>query len=200
MNYGKILRLLDFPSLRQSRVYSCGAAVVQAMLMYYGDDKRENELVEDLNTNRKGTWIKNIVKFFKNRGFKIKHGEEYSIDDIKKFIDKKIPVIIALQAWPEKEKKNWEKGYSNGHYVTVIGYTDRGMIFSDPSSIYRTFLTYKDLNKRWHDIEEDKKVEHYAIIPHGKSPKYNKNKIIKIGSISSKLRLLSENIRIRNDI
>jgi len=187
---GKILKLIDFPYLRQSYTYSCGASVVQSMLFYYGDDEREKELMYDLGTDKKGTWIKNIVKFFRNRGFKVEHGEGYSSKDIKKFIDKKTPVIVALQAWPKKQKKNWEEGYSEGHYVTAVGYTDKGIIFSDPSSIYATFLAYDDLDKRWHDIEEDKKIEHYALIPYGKLPKYKKEKIIKMGSISDEIRRL----------
>jgi len=188
---GKMIKRIEFPSLRQSYNYSCGASVTQALMFYYGKDFREKELINDLNTGRKGTTLKNLTKFFKGRGFKVKQGEGYTAEDIKGYIKRDIPVILVLQAWPEKEEKDWEEEYSNGHYVVAVGYTDKGFLFSDPSSLYMTFLTYEKLEKRWHDKDGDKKYEHYVLIPYGKPPKYEKDKIIVMGSISGEIRKLA---------
>ena len=43
--------ILDFPQVRQSNEYSCGAAVVRAVLAYYGKDIKEEDLMDKLSTS-----------------------------------------------------------------------------------------------------------------------------------------------------
>jgi predicted double-glycine peptidase len=172
------VKIIDFPSLRQTYTFSCGASAIQVMMLYYGFDKRENAIIEEVGTTKDGTKPESIVDYFKNNKFKVSAHENFTIDKIKTLIDEKIPVLVVLQAWVEEPApKDWEKLNENGHYVVVIGYTDRHIVFSDPSNIYDTYLTYEDFEKRWHDISIDKSefFDHYAIIPYGIKPSYKGN-------------------------
>lgn len=102
-----------------------------------------------------------------------------TIDDIKEYLKKSIPVIIVLQAWAKKRKVNWEKDWIDGHYVVAIGYTKDKVLFEDPSSFKRTYLKYDELEKRWHDVDVNgKKYYHHGIAIFGKKSQFNRDEIV----------------------
>ena len=74
-------------------------------------------------------------------------------DDLKKFVENKIPVIISYQAWTNRKRNiNWQKIESDGHYSVLIGIDDDKVYFSDPSLLNKIgFLSIKELMDRWHD-------------------------------------------------
>ena len=167
------MKLLTFPELRQTYEYDCGAKATEAVLEYYGFDVSESEIMKIANTTRSGTPIKGIIKTIKKFGLKHKAGT-MTLSQIKKYINKKIPVILVLQAWTEQKEVNWEKDWRDGHYVIVIGYDKHKLYFADPSSILRTYLTYKELDKRWHDKnQQNKRYVHYGIAVFGHKPRFN---------------------------
>ena len=156
-------KIIDFPILRQTYGYDCGASAIQGVLDYYGIDIREEMIMKISSTNKKGTTIKGLKKVAKY--FDLSYTErKMNIDDLKKYVDKKIPVIIALQAWSEDKNKDLEKDWKDGHYVVVIGYSKNRIYFADPSSESKTFLFYKELEKRWHDQDiKGKKIINWGI-------------------------------------
>ena len=175
------MKLLNFPELRQTYEYDCGSKALQAVLEYYGIDVSEGSIMRVAGTSRKsGTPIKGILKVLKKYNLKLKEGQ-LTITQIKKYLNKKIPVILLLQAWTGKKKINWEKDWSDGHYVVAIGYNKNKFYFADPRSVLRTYLTYKELNKRWHDKESGETYIHYGISVFGKKPKFNPKKRIHMG-------------------
>ncbi len=102
-----------------------------------------------------------------------------SLDDVKSYVKKEIPVILLLQAWFENKKTNWVNDWSDGHYVVAIGYLKDKIIFEDPSSFKRTYLKYNELEERWHDVDSDgHKYFHYGIAIYGKPKKYDRDKIV----------------------
>ena len=93
------------------------------------------------------------------------------IGQVKNYIDKKFPVILLIQAWPDKKVKDWKNDWIDGHYVVAIGYDKNKIYFEDPSSSLRTYLYYKELEERWHDIDlkkNKKKYNHLGIVVMGK--------------------------------
>jgi len=40
------MKILDFPELRQTFNYDCGAKALQSVLAYYGIDIREEEIIK----------------------------------------------------------------------------------------------------------------------------------------------------------
>ncbi len=178
-------KIKDFPNFRQFFIYDCGATAMQMVLAYYGFDLRIKKISEIIGTNSKtGTSIKGFKKVAKEFGLKFKSGK-MTVKSLKKYIDKNIPVIILIQAW-KKEVKNYENCWDSGHCVIPIAYDEDKIYFEDPASISITYLTKDELEKRWHDIDDNKKVKNIGIAFYGKKPMYNPHKAIHMGLDSYK--------------
>lgn len=158
----------NFPNLRQAHDFDCGATALQAVLAYYGIDERAGKIMKQVGTTETGTPIEKIKETAKKYGLKTEMAE-MKIEDVKKYLGKKIPVILLLQA------------YGDGHYVVAIGCDKNKIYFEDPESIYRTFLTYEELEKRWHDVIAGKEYVNYGIAIFGKKPAFDNNKTIPMG-------------------
>lgn len=172
------MKKIILPQLRQTYGYDCGPKALQTILAYYGIEIREDKIIKESKTTKEGTSIKNIVKIAKKYGLKT-ISKKMCIEDVKNFIGKKIPVIMVLQAWTEKKDVDWSKDWIDGHYVVAVGYTKDKVLFVDPSSFKKTYLTYKELEGRWHDMDTDKKrYFHHGIAIYGKRPKFRGENII----------------------
>ena len=166
------------PEIRQSNSYSCGAACLLSVLGYYDKfDGNEDELADQLNTTSKdGTKPENIVKVARKYGLNAYIKENCSIQDLRNFFKKRIPVIIDYQAWTEKEKVDWEEDETDGHYSVLIGIDEKNIYFNDPSILGKKgFLPISEFLERWHD----EGYERMCIVITGTGHK-DKNKIIKI--------------------
>jgi predicted double-glycine peptidase len=169
-------KLLDFPNTRQSFEYSCGPGAVQAVLAYYGEDFRESELIDLLNTDKdEGTYVKDIVKFFDLKGFSTNVKQNMTTDDLFSYIDKHIPVIVMIQAWGNEIdfKTNYKDCWNDGHFVVVIGYTNKDILFSDPALFNTGYIPISEFMNRWHDYDEgETKTYQLGIAIYGKEAKF----------------------------
>lgn len=172
------MKILVLPKLRQTYAYDCGAKATQSVLAYYGFDVREDEIMKAGSVTKDGIQIKKIKEIIRRYGLKIKSGR-MDIQDLKKFIDQKIPVIIVLQAWTSKKKIDWKNNWSDGHYVVVVGYTKDKIIFADSSAFNYTYLTNNELIDRWHDIDiVGKKYLNFGMAVFGKKIKFNEHDLV----------------------
>jgi len=167
---------LDFPELRQTYNFDCGVTAMQQVLIYYGVEKREDELINLLSAKRTdiiehGTKLSKMIEIAEYFGLEAEILRNTTIKKLKKLIDEGIPSIILLQAWRDYSTDNlyWEKDYKDGHFVVLIGYNDTCLFFEDPSSVVRTYLTNEEFEKRWHDVDDDNKTKnsHVAVIIRG---------------------------------
>jgi ABC-type bacteriocin/lantibiotic exporter with double-glycine peptidase domain len=158
-------KLLPFPDLRQTYDFDCGACALQAVFEYYGIDVREDFIMKCAHTTHNGTCPEGIKKTAEKFNLDC-NISSITIDDIKKHINKNIPVILDIQAWSTNPQcTDWQHDWKDGHYVIAIGYDNQKMYFEDPSTIGRDYLTIKELQSRWHDITQNgKKLYHCAII------------------------------------
>ncbi|MEI7980985.1 MAG: C39 family peptidase [Bacteroidota bacterium] len=181
---GRKGKLLDFPNLRQAHDYSCGPGAVQAVMAYYGDDFRESELIDLMKTSKdKGTYIKDIVKFLHYRGLSATIKHEMTTHELFSYIDENIPVIVLIQAWGNENdfKNRYKECWDDGHFVVVVGYSDKNILISDPA-IYNTgYIPISEFIDRWHDFDEgDTKTYQLGIPVFGKKPKFNREELIRI--------------------
>jgi len=167
--------MIDFPSVRQSTNFSCGAAALQGVLAYYGIDFKEDDLVQKLDTNRKeGTDFENMARFARRCRLRT-HVGSLGFKEVQKALDKRWPVILAIQAYADKSPEEYQRDYGSGHYVTVIGYDKSGLYFADPSMYHRGYLSYEECAKRWHDKDDERKVQNLGIIIAG-TPRFDQDK------------------------
>ncbi len=180
------MKWIDFPSLRQTFEYDCGAKAMHASLSFYGINTNEYDILRIARTTpRSGTSLQGMLAVAKHFQL-IAEVKEISITELKKYIDRKMPIIVLLQAWPKKKVKDWKNHWGDGHYVVAIGYDKEKVYFEDPYSILRTYLTYQELEERWHDrvgtqwgnVRKEQKRSHVAIIVHGAKNKYSSTRAV----------------------
>lgn len=168
---------LNFPELRQTSDYDCGATVLQAVLAYYGREVSEEVVLKLAKTSKEeGTAISRILGTLEDFGLQFDK-KVMTNSDLKMYLDKKIPVIILLQAWRE-EKIDYARDFADGHWAVVIGYDNERIIFEDPYTFERSFLTEKELSERWHGQEDGQVITNLGIAVYGPEPNYDSKKLI----------------------
>ena len=172
---GQGSKILDVPITRQTFDYDCGAKALQTLLIYYGIDVREDVLMKELQISKvDGSSIRSIRLYAQKQGFHVLARQNMSINDLIHSIDEGYPSLVLLQAWSEKKlsEEEWLQNDKDGHYVIVIGYAKDKIIFEDPSSFNRTWLTHHEFLNRWHDInpENGQKIHRFGMVLHGQEP------------------------------
>lgn len=170
--------LIQIPLTRQSTDYTCGTAALQSMLGFYGEDFNESELAKLLKTNeQEGTDYNEIVAVAKQKGYTVKVYKEMKLNDLKKLLDKKLPVLCLIQAWAEK-KVDYKNDWNDGHYVVAIGYDKNKIYFMDPSTLGNyTYIDQKSFLNRWHDKNSKEELNHFGLTISKKHRPYKANKI-----------------------
>lgn len=171
---------LDFPDVRQNTDYTCGASSLQAILYYYGFSYSEDQLATLLQSSYEiGTLPNNIIKFCRQLGFKVKAAHNMTMDQIKYYLNHKIPILVAFQAW--NHSCDYTNIWDSGHYSVIIGIYKDLVIFEDPSILGRGYLQIDEFLRRWHDVDGyGKKYIHYGIMIYGKPIRYNSSEICPI--------------------
>jgi uncharacterized protein YvpB len=115
-----------------------------------------------------------MIAVSEKKGFQVVAKCGFSLQEIKQFVDAKHPVIVLVQAWAERDMTldDWRQDNDDGHYVIVIGYHDYDIVFEDPASFRRTWMTEEEFIVRWHDIDPGtkEKLDHFAMVLLGKEP------------------------------
>lgn len=172
------MKIIEFPEFKQISKYDCGATAMEAVLTYFGVDIKEKNIMDIAHTDATGTTIDGLIRVVDKVGLKHKLGT-MSCDEVKKYIDKKIPVILLLQAWSLRPDTEWTKDWNDGHYVVAIGYDKDKMYFEDPWICARSFLTFDELEERWHGkVKGDDKQSHIGLVVFGKNGQYDPDKAI----------------------
>lgn len=159
---------------RQTSDFDCGVTALQVVMEHYGVYMPNKEIMKKLKTDEDGTRYENMIALAERKGFTVFASEGITIDEVKIYIDKGYPVIVLLQAWAERYMTidEWQEDFDDGHYVVVIGYQEKIIIFEDPSSTRRTWLTEEEFLACWHDkdTKTSRKLEHFVMVLMGKKP------------------------------
>jgi predicted double-glycine peptidase len=163
-------KILDFPPARQADGNTCGHYSLMSVLRFYGEDVILKEVLGFFTEeeNKMGLAPQQIVKAAAKFGHKAEIRTNFTVEKIKECIKKDIPVLVGLQAWPENEDKDLSEAWDEGHWAVAIGFTEKYVIFSDSSVFGKDFLSYKELEERWHDIDYGKKHTNLVVLVHGK--------------------------------
>lgn len=147
--------LLTVPDTRQYYDYDCGVSALLSVIGYYGLDVRGEELAEKLRTTpEEGTTPEAIVRVAESFGYQVWSGS-MSVEDLKRCLDRGLPVIVDLQAWADDPNVNWAENWDDGHYIVAVGHGDGKIVFEDPSDMADVYLTEEELLERWRDRDAD---------------------------------------------
>lgn len=173
--------LLTFPMTRQATPATCGPSAVQGLLYYYGIEKREDELIEALGATEEGVSLTSILAYLKSQGLRTTN-HSMSLGQVLAWIDRRVPVLLCIQAWSDDGHTDYTTTWGDGHYVVAVGYDTRNLIIEDPSLLgNRGFIPFEELPSRWHDLTEEGQVlQQYGVAVWGPRPVYDPRKMIHI--------------------
>jgi predicted double-glycine peptidase len=160
------------PDTTQQTDHSCGTSALQAVCHYYGVGREdEEEYNDDTDLKNSGADPYQLVDAARKYGLKVIECQPMTIKQLKHALDRHRPVIIMMQAWgkgrgPGGYRKSYKRIWKDGHWVVAIGYDRTGVFFEDPSlQAVRGYLSFSELEERWHDIGPKKKhIERYGMI------------------------------------
>lgn len=122
----------------------CGPACLKLVLSYYGIEKTEMEIAKLLNFDiKKGTPAKDFVEVANKLGFKAEIKDNCSFEDIKKYLNKKIPVIVDWFLVDE------------GHYSVVVDIDNENIYLQDPNLGHLRAVNLKTFYRIWFDFPGD---------------------------------------------
>jgi predicted double-glycine peptidase len=129
--------------------YSCGPACLKAVFDYWGVAVSESEIADIAGTSRNGTSIDGLVKASRHFGFDALVKRNASLDDLRGYIGRDIPVIVA---WFLKD---------DGHYSVVVDINKNNIVLSDPA-LKRPFvygntrkMSCQKFQRLWFDFPDD---------------------------------------------
>jgi len=171
---------LPVPDVRQSTTYSCGAAALQAVIAYWGIEKREGELVRLLGSSEdRGTGPTELVRVARELGLTADLVDGMPLDELRATVARGTPVIVSIQAWvADPAHVDWTATWEDGHYVIVTGLDDEYVFVEDPSLLgTRGFIPLPQFLDRWHDYvgdpprdPSDRTYVHLAVVIEGAAP------------------------------
>lgn len=165
--------LLRLPDVRQSTDYSCGPSALQSVLMYYGEEHGEVDLMELCQADpEQGTPPARLAEAARSLGFQAEIRQNMTLEDLKAATDQGIPVMIAAQAWRNEDQLEtpWNQIWDSGHWMVVAGMDQDKVYFEDPSILGSLgSIPRQEFLERWHDVD-DKPFIRGGVLISGKPP------------------------------
>jgi len=130
----------------------CGPASLKIVLDYYGVKKSEKELVKLCRHNKNlGVDDEKIKKAAESSGFRVEIKNNSNFDDIEKWLDRKVPVIVN---WFSKGRQDYlESETADGHYSVVAGLDEKYIYLQDPEIGKIRKLKREDFMRVWFDFK-----------------------------------------------
>lgn len=164
--------ILPVPDVRQSTTWSCGPSALQAVMMYWGREILESDLMRMCHTTSDGTSPDDVVRVAREQGFDAQLRDGLTVDDLKASVNAGVPVIVECQAWRDGAdlQRPWKDIWDSGHFMVVIGVDERNVYFEDPSLLgSRGVIPRAEFEERWHDVDDRPHV-HTGIFVQGSKP------------------------------
>lgn len=159
--------MVDLPAVSQLEDYTCGPAALLAVCAYYGvGPATEAELERVMGIDRTGSDPEHLTRVARRFGLQV---DEYPRDmtaaALQACLRKRRPVVMMLQAWATPRPRSYRRVWRHGHWVVAIGFDDDGVYFEDPAlDGARGFLTWAELDERWHDVGPGRtRVPRYGV-------------------------------------
>jgi predicted double-glycine peptidase len=132
----------DVEPYQQIRPYSCGAAALKAVLGHWGEPADERDLIREVGVDpENGASCYQVEAAARKRGYWAQTWKFDSLDELARFTDRDIPVIIAIHSFTRP---------GEGHFVVATDVKSDRVEVMDPNvkGNQRT-LSRRELDKRW---------------------------------------------------
>jgi len=148
--------LKKFRARKQLRNYTCGPASLRSIFYFYGVSVSEQELVEAGEIKEDGTDVPIMRYLARQYGFSFWSKDNATITEMRRWLERKIPVLILYQDWGPPNGKN-------GHYAVITGINKDYVEIADPSNYQyadgNKFANTKRMSRevflrRWFEVEK----------------------------------------------
>ncbi len=141
----------------------CGPASLKMVFDYYDYDKTEKDIAEMCGTTDElGTNAEGIQKAAQMIGLRAEIKDGSTFEDIQKWLDKKVPVIVN---WFTRGRADYEDSeVADGHYSVVVGLDDEFIYLQDPEIGKLRKVEREDFMKVWFDFTGKHIDPHELII------------------------------------
>ena len=127
---------IPLPLIRQPDEYSCGAGSLMSIGCHWSvGPVRIQDYKTALGTNPiNGTYHRDIVRYARELGLSARIQTDISRAQLQSIIARRIPVIIAFQAWaPDPVVYDDPNHNKDGHYAVCVGFDRKNnFYFMDP--------------------------------------------------------------------
>ncbi len=133
----------------------CGPFSVKSVLNYYEVEKGVDEIAKLIHaTHDYGCDPIDIVEGVKRMGFEAFYKKNSSIEEIKKYVEAEIPVIVE-----------WFSPENNGHYTPVVGFENDEILLADSLLGEIRRLNIKEFMFRWFELDKypPEKPENFSL-------------------------------------
>ena len=129
----------------------CGPASLKMVLSYYGVEKTEKELAELCRTDPNlGTSAEGLKRAAEQLGFTVEVKNGSTFDDIQRWLDKKVPIIVN---WFTRGRIDYDDSeVPDGHLSVVVGLDDTHIYLQDPETGGLRKIARDDFMKAWFDF------------------------------------------------
>jgi len=148
----KMLKVQPFQETLNASM--CGPASLKIVLSYYGIEKSEQEIAKLCKSDKDlGVNDKKIKKAAEKFGLKVIIKNNSNLSDIKKWLDKKAPVIVN---WFTRGRKDYaDSEVADGHYSVVAGIDEQFIYLQDPEIGKMRKIKRHDFMRVWFDFKGD---------------------------------------------
>ena len=130
----------------------CGPASLKMVLGYYGVDKSEKELALRCGHDpERGTDNEAIRRAAESYGFKAEIQKEASFNDIQRWLDKRVPVIVDWFTGGRADRDDSE--VPDGHSSVVVGLDESNIYLQDPELGALRTIKREDFRRVWFDFK-----------------------------------------------
>lgn len=132
----------------------CGPATLKIILSYYQIDKSEENLARMCNVSEDlGTDDKSLKKAAEGLGFKVEIKNFSTLNDIKNWLEKDVPVIVD---WFTRGRSDYsDSEVADGHYSVVMGLDKENIYLQDPEIGKMRTINKDDFIRVWFDFTTD---------------------------------------------
>jgi ABC-type bacteriocin/lantibiotic exporter with double-glycine peptidase domain len=144
---------LDLIPLPQEKSNTCLPAAIRIVLHHFGADFSEEQTVQTCKTRKRGTNLDDAADGRKTLGFNAIHFEQSGLPQIIDYLNKNVPVIVALDVE--------QLPYGDFGFHAVVNELEGNIVsFVDPALGKETSLNLLTFFKSWHSLGRSGLVIH----------------------------------------
>ena len=146
----------------------CCPSSLKIILDYYGDNYSEDYLAKlcgsSLDHGTTGPQLRAAAEYL---GYKVEIKDNSTYDDIKKYLDKDVPVMVNWFCGNNgtgEEPDDPDTDVPGGHYSIAIGFDDEHIYINDPKIGRIREMGKKDFMSVWFDFSKENLKNPHDII------------------------------------